>query len=418
MKPIIEVRNLSKQYKIGQKQPYLSLRDSVSNFFKFRGRNTEGEDFWALDDVNFDVHVGESIGIIGRNGAGKSTLLKILSRITPPTKGSVILRGRIASLLEVGTGFHPELTGRENVFMNGSILGLKRAEIAEKFDEIVQFSGVEQFIDTPLKHYSSGMQLRLAFAVAAHLEPEILVVDEVLAVGDAEFQKKCLGKMDEVSRSGRTVLFVSHQMNAVQSICQRCILLKEGQISRMGDVGDIVSHYLENNSLINSWESTKNSNNYQSPYFTPTKLAIVDTNLNIIDTALPRNEPINVLIEGYVEHLDSALTVGIALYTQSGELLFWSYQTDTEQKSWPEINKGFNRLQFIIPPFLLNESFYRIELISSLYFRQWINQPNNNAPFITFEINGKISNSPLWIQKRPGLIAPILSSIKLNNSNK
>jgi lipopolysaccharide transport system ATP-binding protein len=241
-KPIIEVRNLSKKYKIGERQRYLSLRDSVSTLFS--RKNTEGSEFWALNDVSFDIHAGESIGIIGRNGAGKSTLLKILSRITPPTKGSVILRGRMASLLEVGTGFHSELTGRENVFMNGSILGLKKREIEAKFDEIVDFSGVEQFIDTPLKHYSSGMQLRLAFAVAAHLEPEILVIDEVLAVGDAEFQKRCLGKMDEVSRSGRTVLFVSHNLGLIQSLCSKGILLIEGRIESVGKIDEVTRTYL------------------------------------------------------------------------------------------------------------------------------------------------------------------------------
>ena len=236
MKPIIEVRNLSKKYKIGEQQRYLSLRDSVGSLFS--SKNTEGvaskykSDFWALDDVSFDIHAGESVGIIGRNGAGKSTLLKILARITPPTKGNVILRGRMASLLEVGTGFHPELTGRENVYFNGSILGLKKAEIQAKFDEIVDFSGVEQFIDTPLKHYSSGMQLRLAFSVAAHLEPEILVIDEVLAVGDAEFQKKCLGKMDEVSKGGRTVIFVSHNISMLEKLCQRGIVLNSGRIQK------------------------------------------------------------------------------------------------------------------------------------------------------------------------------------------
>ncbi|MBL7813563.1 MAG: ATP-binding cassette domain-containing protein [Saprospiraceae bacterium] len=241
---MIEVKNISKQYKIGQKQRYLSLRDSVTDFFRFGQKHTEGSDFWALDDVSFEVQAGESIGIIGRNGAGKSTLLKILSRITPPTKGKVILRGRIASLLEVGTGFHPELTGRENVFMNGSILGLRRAEITQKFDEIVAFSGVEQFIDTPLKHYSSGMQLRLAFAVAAHLEPEILVIDEVLAVGDAEFQKKCLGKMDEVSRSGRTIIFVSHDLVMLKKLCDRGILLEQGVIDFDSNMYSVISHYL------------------------------------------------------------------------------------------------------------------------------------------------------------------------------
>lgn len=244
MTPIIEVHNLSKLYKIGQKQRYLSLRDSVTDLFKKKGQNTVDADFWALNDISFDVQAGESIGIIGRNGAGKSTLLKILSRITPPTKGKAILRGRMASLLEVGTGFHPELTGRENVYFNASILGLRKAEVVKKFDEIVAFSGVEQFIDTPLKHYSSGMQLRLAFAVAAHLEPEILVIDEVLAVGDAEFQKKCLGKMDEVSKSGRTVLFVSHNMTALKNICQRGILIQNGQLILDDKVETVVNKYL------------------------------------------------------------------------------------------------------------------------------------------------------------------------------
>jgi lipopolysaccharide transport system ATP-binding protein len=243
MKPIIEVRNLSKKYKIGERQRYLSLRDSVSNIFS--RKNREESEFWALDDVSFDIQAGESIGIIGRNGAGKSTLLKILSRITPPTKGSVILRGRMASLLEVGTGFHSELTGRENVFMNGSILGLKKREIEAKFDEIVDFSGVEQFIDTPLKHYSSGMQLRLAFAVAAHLEPEILVIDEVLAVGDAEFQKRCLGKMDEVSKSGRTVIFVSHNLETVLKLCSKTILLTLGKLEYVGFTSECIHNYLQ-----------------------------------------------------------------------------------------------------------------------------------------------------------------------------
>lgn len=207
-------------------------------------KNTK-EDFWALNDVSFSVNPGESVGIIGRNGAGKSTLLKVLSKITPPTKGKIISRGRIASLLEVGTGFHPELTGRENIFFNGSLLGMKRKEIEAKFDEIVDFSGVEKFLDTPLKHYSSGMQLRLAFAVAAFLEPEILIIDEVLAVGDAEFQKKCIGKMEDVSKSGRTILFVSHQLGLVNELCQRAILLESGKLVHQGKTSDVVGHYTQ-----------------------------------------------------------------------------------------------------------------------------------------------------------------------------
>lgn len=242
MKPILEIQNISKKYRIQHMAGgYLSLRDRMVNALKFEKNNTE--DFWALKDVSFEVQPGESIGIIGRNGAGKSTLLKILSKITPPTTGKIVSRGRVASLLEVGTGFHPELTGRENIFFNGSLLGMKRREIEAKFDEIVDFSGVEKFLDTPLKHFSSGMQLRLAFAVAAFLEPEILIIDEVLAVGDAEFQKKCLGKMEDVSKSGRTILFVSHNMGAVQVLCKRGIYLNGGKILIDGKIDLTLSRY-------------------------------------------------------------------------------------------------------------------------------------------------------------------------------
>jgi lipopolysaccharide transport system ATP-binding protein len=251
MKPIIKVRNLSKKYSIGALDaPYATLRETLTGMaraplrmLRRTGRSAD-DTIWALKDVDFEVKPGEVVGIIGRNGAGKSTLLKILSRITEPTSGEVDLYGRVASLLEVGTGFHPELTGRENIFLNGSILGMKRTEIESKFDEIVAFSEVEKFLDTPVKRYSSGMYVRLAFAVAAHLEPEILVVDEVLAVGDAQFQKKCLGKMGEVARKGRTVLFVSHNMVAVKSLCSRAILLSGGRTARDGGVDDVVNGYL------------------------------------------------------------------------------------------------------------------------------------------------------------------------------
>ncbi|MEO6133546.1 MAG: ABC transporter ATP-binding protein [Ginsengibacter sp.] len=246
MKPILEVQHITKRFKIGAKQErYLSLRDALANPFKKKESKTENT-FLALDDVSFDVYPGESIGIIGRNGAGKSTLLKILSKITPPTSGKIIGRGRIASLLEVGTGFHPELSGRENIFMNGSILGMRKFEIDKHFDSIVDFSGVEKFLDTPLKRYSSGMQLRLAFAVAAFLEPEILIIDEVLAVGDAEFQKKCLGKMDEVSKSGRTVLFVSHDLSAVSTLTKKSIFLAKGKVIQFGDTPAIIQAYSSN----------------------------------------------------------------------------------------------------------------------------------------------------------------------------
>jgi lipopolysaccharide transport system ATP-binding protein len=252
--PIIRVENLGKKYLIqhqGQ-QGYRALRDVLANGVKtgfgLFNRNKSGgnstEEFWALKDVSFDVQQGEVVGIIGRNGAGKSTLLKILSRITEPTSGRVTLNGRIASLLEVGTGFHPELTGRENIYLNGAILGMSRAEITRKFDEIVAFAEVEKFLDTPVKRYSSGMYVRLAFAVAAHLEPEILVVDEVLAVGDAAFQKKCLGKMNEVAKGGRTVLFVSHNMGVVQSLCKTAVMLKNGQVLKQGTATSVVAEYI------------------------------------------------------------------------------------------------------------------------------------------------------------------------------
>ena len=243
----IKVNNLSKLYQLGTARS-TSLRETLVNKWNLlAGRKESGrEDFWALKDVSFEIKRGEAVGIIGKNGAGKSTLLKVLSRITEPTRGRIEIEGRIASLLEVGTGFHPELTGRENVYLNGSILGMTRREIKSKFDEIVEFSGVAKFIDTPVKFYSSGMYVRLAFAVAAHLEPEILIIDEVLAVGDAEFQKKCLGKMGEVTGQGRTVLFVSHQMAAVSALCQKGILLKGGKVVQHGPIRDTIDYYQQN----------------------------------------------------------------------------------------------------------------------------------------------------------------------------
>jgi lipopolysaccharide transport system ATP-binding protein len=249
---VIKAEGLGKKYIISHEAPekYTTLREVIQRktkalFRRPRNAGSSKEEFWALKNINFELKRGEAIGIIGRNGAGKSTLLKILSRITEPTEGRVAINGRTSSLLEVGTGFHPELTGRENIFLNGAVLGMSRAEIKKKFDAIVDFSGVEKFLDTPVKRYSSGMYLRLAFAVAAHLEPERLIVDEVLAVGDAEFQKKCLGKMDEVSRQeGRTVLFVSHNMNAVMQLCKKVILLDAGEITAINDAEPVIKKYL------------------------------------------------------------------------------------------------------------------------------------------------------------------------------
>jgi lipopolysaccharide transport system ATP-binding protein len=238
----IEIHSVGKQYQLFKKNT--SIRHLFEDWFYKKKQSVESAAFWALRDISFDINFGEVLGIVGRNGAGKSTLLKILSRITPPTTGKVVVNGRLASLLEVGTGFHPELTGRENVFMNGTILGLKRHEIIRKFDEIVAFSGIEKFIDTPVKYYSSGMYIRLAFAVAAHLESEILIIDEVLAVGDAEFQKKCLGKMQDVTNSGRTIVFVSHNLPAIETLCKKCIYLVKGELKAVGNTGDVLTQYL------------------------------------------------------------------------------------------------------------------------------------------------------------------------------
>ncbi|EKD55797.1 MAG: hypothetical protein ACD_59C00033G0005 [uncultured bacterium] len=264
MSLIIKVENLSKKYVIGHKakERYKTLRDTLAasfkNFFvgKRKVNNPEFEDFWALKDIDYEINEGDRVGIIGRNGAGKSTLLKILSRITEPTTGKITFKGRVASLLEVGTGFHPELTGRENIFLNGAILGMPKNDIQKKFDEIVEFSEVEKFLDTPVKRYSSGMYVRLAFAVAAHMEPEILIVDEVLAVGDAAFQKKCLGKMKGVSESGRTVLFVSHNMGAIEQLCNRGILLDKGLMVLSSDTNAVLSKYRE---FINRSQVTETS---------------------------------------------------------------------------------------------------------------------------------------------------------------
>ncbi|RLD55278.1 MAG: ABC transporter ATP-binding protein [Bacteroidetes bacterium] len=329
MKPILEIQNISKKYRIrGQESPYLTLRDSIMSFGK-KSLKISKDEFWALKDINFNVYPGESIGIIGRNGAGKSTLLKILSRITPPTEGRIISRGRVASLLEVGTGFHAELTGRENIFLNGSILGLRKEEINKKFDEIVDFSGVEKFLDTPLKHYSSGMQLRLAFAVAAHLEPEILVIDEVLSVGDAAFQKKSLGKMEEVTKQGRTVLFVSHNMAAVQNLCSKGVLLELGRQLTLGKIDDVINRYSLNNrtskgdQIINLRSLQRSGPN--SEMFNLTRLLIKNDKLY-------EGQPIKFEIEFEILAPQKELLIGFSITSLQNILLIENRSTATYNK--------------------------------------------------------------------------------------
>ncbi|MCL5666504.1 MAG: ABC transporter ATP-binding protein [Patescibacteria group bacterium] len=332
---IIEVTNLGKKYNIGERQNYLALRDTLTYIIKsplkwFGGKvkslqSRPDNEFWALRDVNFTVKKGEVLGIIGRNGAGKSTLLKILSQITPPTTGEIRLGGRVGSLLEVGTGFHPELTGRENIFLNGAILGMRKKEIEKKFDEIVEFSGVEKFIDTPVKRYSSGMYVRLAFSVAAHLEPDILIIDEVLAVGDSEFQKKCLGKMEEVTKKeGRTVLFVSHNLAAVKKLCDRCVVLNNGSKVFEGGTEKALLAYdnLQSSRELKMNKGEYNNNRRGSGTLSFTEIEMFDTNdkkrnmFNIGETVrfkmsyavLNEMEGLYVLISLYKDRLNGVLT--------------------------------------------------------------------------------------------------------------
>jgi len=416
----IRVENLSKQYRIGGPQArYKTIRESLTEAVQapfrrlssvVRGQSsaTSNETIWALKDVSFEVQRGEVVGIIGRNGAGKTTLLKILSRITEPTEGYAEIHGRVGSLLEVGTGFHPELTGRENIYLNGAILGMRRAEIEHKFDEIVDFAEIEKFMDTPVKHYSSGMYVRLAFAVAAHLEPEILLVDEVLAVGDFEFQKKCLGKMGSVAQEGRTVLFVSHQMNAVRTLCRKCALLSAGKLTEYGDVESVVGRYLRLDLSGSEWTALDGQSRVSNPYFNPTRMALVDRQLNLISREVRADEEFGILIEGVTDVIDIALTIGFAVCTSGGELLFWALHTDTKPETWPTIKKGHSKLVGWIPKHLLNEGDYRVELILSLHYRTWLSQPGGNAPSIHVAVRGGLSESPYWMMARPGLVAPII----------
>jgi lipopolysaccharide transport system ATP-binding protein len=315
MQPVLEIKNISKKFRIRhESQAYLNIRDSFSSLFGKTGHATS-EDFLALNDVSFDIYPGESVGIIGKNGAGKSTLLKILSKITPPSSGKIIARGRVASLLEVGTGFHPELTGRENIFLNGSILGMRKKEIRSKFDAIVDFSGVERFLDTPLKHYSSGMQLRLAFAVAAFLDPEILLIDEVLAVGDAEFQKKCMGKMDEVNKSGRTILFVSHNMAAVQNLCKKGVLLSKGKIESSGEIRHVVEQYLHSELESKSEFILKNTVNNSAGY--AEKIEILNRDGNPVKL-INMDQPWQVKIHFVLHEKVSSFVAGLGFQTHDG----------------------------------------------------------------------------------------------------
>jgi lipopolysaccharide transport system ATP-binding protein len=368
-RPVIEVEGLCKEFIIGTGQRSgETLRDLLMSslaapFPSLRpigGKVAAEERIWALKDVSFTVDEGEVVGIIGRNGAGKSTLLKVLSRITAPTEGRVTIRGRIGSLLEVGTGFHPELTGRENIFLNGAILGMKRKEIESKFDEIVDFSGVEKFIDTPVKRYSSGMHVRLAFAVAAYLDPEILLVDEVLAVGDAEFQRKCLGKMDDVAKSGRTVIFVSHTMSAIENLCSAAILLAGGTIAASGATQDIVSQYLK------AFDSdTLEFRPSKAPVKLPyrlTRIRLCDDNNQPLKSVSVAQTPV-VEIECEVDRQCPQLKVAFVLHDQNQNPIFASSPPDTDMPQ--PVKQGTHRYRAHFPGPILRPQRYSVTV--SLY---------------------------------------------------
>jgi len=380
--PIIQVENLGKKYIIGHKVEggaikggFPTLRDRIIDSTKWLKKqavsklpgekiaSTAYEEFWALKDVFFEIQRGERIGIIGRNGAGKSTLLKILSRITEPTTGQITINGRVASLLEVGTGFHPELTGRENIYLNGAILGMSRTEIKNKFDEIVEFAEIERFLDTPVKRYSSGMYVRLAFAVAAHLEPEILIVDEVLAVGDIQFQKKCLGKIEDISESsGRTVLFVSHNMDAIQRLCSRCIMMERGQLVVDSDTPSAIEQYISRNSyhaIPNQWIDLTNLNRQGTGESKFVALQYSSLNHKVAFYPYP-DGPLEFLLAIESEMEISVESLAVTINSQLGIKLV-NADTDSIGQSIA-LRKGKNILKLTIEKLSLNSGVYVLEL--------------------------------------------------------
>ncbi|NLA79218.1 MAG: ABC transporter ATP-binding protein [Chloroflexi bacterium] len=404
------VKNIGKRYKIGAAQERQdTLRDvlvagarKIGSAFK-RGKLAKATDdhIWALRDVSFEVKQGSAIGIVGRNGAGKSTLLKVLSRVTEPTEGYGELRGRVGSLLEVGTGFHPELTGRENIFLNGAILGMTRKEINARFDEIVDFSEVEKFIDTPVKRYSSGMYLRLAFAVAAHLEPEILVVDEVLAVGDADFQRKCLGKMGDVAESGRTVLFVSHNMSAILRLTEETIVLDKGRVIKRAPSAEAVDFYLNRGmSKLGEryWEDDEVPAN--AAPFRPLAIRVVDKD-GVVSDSMRSVDPITIEIDYELEQDITGLRVGFYLNSTRGEAIFTSFDTDSETlfKQYNMRAKGVYTSRCVIPANTLNEGRFVLGVNASSYrVRRYF----QDDQALSFSVDASGAPGTHWPEPRPG----------------
>jgi lipopolysaccharide transport system ATP-binding protein len=415
----ISIENLGKQYRIGgEHQGYKTLRDTLAATFSapfrglssvFRGKSTRSGNgtIWALKDVSLQVKRGDVVGIIGRNGAGKTTLLKILSRITEPTEGQAEIYGRVGSLLEVGTGFHPELTGRENIYLNGAILGMRKAEIERKFDEIVDFTEIEKFIDTPVKHYSSGMYVRLAFSVAAHLEPEILLVDEVLAVGDASFQKKCLGKMGDVAAEGRTVLFVSHNMVALQSLCQRAVLLQEGSVVEEGDTISVVNSYLDQSSdytLEQRWTQVDSAPGNELVRLHSARILTAE---GTVPDEITVWTPIHLEFCYWNLVPDAKLNLSLVLYNSQGTIVFnttSSFESQWHGKPFP---KGMFRSCCAVPGKLLNDGSYYLDLLIVMDTTKVL---YTFKELLRFEVREDTrARKGQWYGRVPGVIRPQLA---------
>ncbi|MCX5829843.1 MAG: ABC transporter ATP-binding protein [Deltaproteobacteria bacterium] len=421
---VIQVENLSKYYNLGvvgtgtlshdlnrawaklrgKPDPTLRIDQTIQQFNNSTGKASD-DYIWALRDISFEVKQGEILGIIGRNGAGKSTLLKILSRVTAPTSGECRVKGRIASLLEVGTGFHPELTGRENIFLNGAILGMTKEEIKQKFDEIVAFAEVEKFIDTPVKRYSSGMYVRLAFAVAAHLEPEILVIDEVLAVGDAQFQKKCLWKMGDVSKEGRTVLFVSHNMVAVQSLCQKVMLLDKGEMVQNGPANQIVSNYLRycltSTQMDQVWKNQDEAPGCEEVRFRRISIQINDQDNNMITM----ETPFLVIVEYWNEIPAACLHITLHIRNEQGIVAFTTGSCQEPGWNGQSLEKGIYRSICHMPKNLLNSGRHSITI---LVVRDLANIIYMYEDALVFDIVDNRDRSGGWFGKEPGVVQPYL----------
>jgi len=430
---VIQIRNLSKSYQINHKVPERNktLRDLLVSNFEFLMQTlnplakprtpsslvVSQETFWALKDISLDIKKGDRVGIIGHNGAGKSTLLKILSRITEPSSGTIHIRGRVASLLEVGTGFHPELTGRENIYLNGAILGMSKEEIHKKFDAIVAFAGVEKFLDTPVKRYSSGMYVRLAFAIAAHLEPDVLIVDEVLAVGDADFQRKCLGKMGEIAtEEGRTILFVSHNMQAIRALCNKAYQLHKGELIQTGSPENVIANYFSSISQVNSGISWEESQAPGNDELRLVAVRVYSENEAVGNGVFSSQKDLFVEISFVINKAPKALCIGFDLMTLDGITIFRSYQTDLPTDQIPDIHEGCNHFRCCISAGLLNTGTYYVCPRIGVHNLYWIVHID---AVVKFEVILNHGVSPFWNslsekKHRPGIISPILNWKSLN----